>query len=173
MRWKNIDLFYQDEHDKLVVLLAHTDEQCSRRYSVPSVYQKQWLKSTRETTSYLYEDKLLPILSEQIETLSIERVYDILIGEKGNDKTCEKVSLGVETFAWFLIDISKLNCLENLKSNDGEAMSRHGQALRQMKIEKLSFEENTRGITMKMDVFTYMNMLVRQNAKNIVAAFFV
>ena len=52
-------------------------------------------------------------------------------------------------------------------------MSRHGQALRQMKIEKLSFEENTRGITMKMDVFTYMNMLVRQNAKNIVAAFFV
>ena len=52
-------------------------------------------------------------------------------------------------------------------------MSRHRQALRQMKIEKLSFEENTRGITMKMDVFTYMNMLVRQNAKNIVAAFFV
>ena len=40
-----------------------------------------------------------------------------------------------------------------------------------MKMEKLSFEENSRRMTMKMDVFTYMNMSVRQNAKTIVAAF--
>ena len=52
-------------------------------------------------------------------------------------------------------------------------MSQQGQPLRQisvMKMEKLSFEENTRRMTMKTDVFTYMNMLLRQNAKNIVAA---
>ena len=53
-------------------------------------------------------------------------------------------------------------------------MSQQRQPLRQisvMKMEKLSFEENTRRMTMKIDVFTYMNMLLRQNAKNIVAAF--
>ena len=53
-------------------------------------------------------------------------------------------------------------------------MSQQRQPLRQisvMKMEKLSFEENTRRMTMKIDVFTYMNMLLRQNAKNIVTAF--
>ena len=53
-------------------------------------------------------------------------------------------------------------------------MSQQRQPLRQisvMKMEKLSFEENTRSMTMKADVFTYMNMLLRQNAQNIVAAF--
>ena len=53
-------------------------------------------------------------------------------------------------------------------------MSQQRQPLRQisvMKMEKLSFEENTRSMTMKTDVFTYMNMLLRQNAQNIVAAF--
>ena len=53
-------------------------------------------------------------------------------------------------------------------------MSQQRQPLRQisvMKMEKLSFEENTRRMTMKIDVFTYMNMLLRQNVKNIVAAF--
>ena len=44
-------------------------------------------------------------------------------------------------------------------------MSQQRQPLRQisvMKMEKLSFEENTRSMTMKTDVFTYMNMLLRQ-----------
>ena len=53
-------------------------------------------------------------------------------------------------------------------------MSQQRQPLRQisvMKMKKLSFEENTRSMTMKADVFTYMNMLLRQNAQNIVAAF--
>ena len=53
-------------------------------------------------------------------------------------------------------------------------MSQQRQPLRQIsviKMEKLSFEENTRRMTMKIDVFTYMNMLLRQNAKNIVATF--
>ena len=53
-------------------------------------------------------------------------------------------------------------------------MSQQRQPLRQisvMKMKKLSFEENTRSMTMKTDVFTYMNMLLRQNAQNIVAAF--
>ena len=53
-------------------------------------------------------------------------------------------------------------------------MFQQRQPLRQisvMKMEKLSFEENTQRMTMKIDVLTYMNMLLRQNAKNIVTAF--
>ena len=53
-------------------------------------------------------------------------------------------------------------------------MFQQRQPLRQifvLKMEKLSFEENKQRMTMKIDVLTYMNMLLRQNAKNIVAAF--
>ena len=150
---QNIDLFYRNEHYELVVPLAHTDEQYSSEVDdedthpefdsiyrsktfARGAYQKQCRKSAGETTSYLHEDKHLPILSEKIETLSIERVYNILIGEKDNDNICEKVPHGIETSASFLIDISKLNCLDNLKSNDGEAMSHHGQALRQISLDE-------------------------------------
>ena len=68
---ENIDLFYHNEHCKLVVPLVHTDEQYSSEVDdedihpefdsiyrnkafAPSVYQKH----TGETTSYLHEDKL-------------------------------------------------------------------------------------------------------------------
>ena len=100
-------------------------------------------ESAGGTTSYLHEDKHLPIPSEQIETLSIERVSDILIGEKNNDKICDKVPHGVETSA--LIYISKFNCLDDLKSNDGEARVRYLL----MKIGKLSFQENTPRMTIR------------------------
>ena len=52
------------------------------------------------------------------------------MGEKGNDKICEKVLHGVERSASFLVDISKLNCLDDLKSNNGETMSHQDQPLR-------------------------------------------
>ena len=52
------------------------------------------------------------------------------MGEKGNDKICEKVPHGVERSASFLVDISKLNCLDDLKSNNGETMSHQDQPLR-------------------------------------------
>ena len=54
------------------------------------------------------------------------------MGEKGNDKICEKVPHGVERSASFLVDISKLNCLDHLKSNYGETMSHQDQALCQI-----------------------------------------
>ena len=54
------------------------------------------------------------------------------MGEKGNDKICEKVPHGVERSASFLVDISKLNCLDHLKSNCGETMSHQDQALCQI-----------------------------------------
>ena len=100
-------------------------------------------ESAGGTTSYLHEDKHLPIPSEQIETLSIERVSDILIREKNNDKICDKVPHGVEMSS--LIDISKFNCLDDLKSNDGEACVRYLL----MKIGKLSFKENTPRMTIR------------------------
>ena len=129
---ENIDLFYHNKHYELVVPLVHTNEQyssevgdkdvhpeCDSIYRnktfADSVYLKQHPNSTGETMSYLHEYKLLPIMSEQIKTLSIERVYNILIGEKDNDKICEKVAHGIEACASFLIDTSKLNCFDDLK----------------------------------------------------------
>ena len=61
---------------------------------------------------------------------------------------------GIERSASFLVDISKLNCLDDLKSNNGETISHQDQALRQISADEnpeLPFEENTRWITMKMD----------------------
>ena len=110
---ESIDLFYHNEHYELVVPLVHTDEKYSSEVDdedihpdsdsvyrnktfAPCAYQKQCPESAGETTSYLHEDEHLPILFQQIETLSIEWVYDILIREKVNDKICEKVPHGVE-----------------------------------------------------------------------------
>ena len=100
------------------------------------VHIKNSTRNSWETTSYLHDDKHLSILSKQIEALSVEKVYIILIGEKDNDKIFEKVSHGVERSDSFLIDISNLKCLDDLKSNDREAMSHHGQALRQISIDE-------------------------------------
>ena len=85
---ENIDLFYHNKHYKFVVPLVDTDEryrsevddesihtECDSIYRnktfAPSVHQKQYPKSTGVTTSYLHEDKHLPIPSDQMETLSI------------------------------------------------------------------------------------------------------
>ena len=60
----------------------------------------------------------------------------------------------------FLIDISKLNCLDDLKSNDREAMSHQQQALRQISVDEngeIVVRKKIQRMTMKMDVFTNMN----------------
>ena len=61
----------------------------------------------------------------------------------------------------FLIDISKLNCLDDLKSNDREAMSHQQQALRQISVDEngeIVVRKKIQRMTMKMDVFTNMNI---------------
>ena len=60
----------------------------------------------------------------------------------------------------FLIDISKLNCLDDLKSNDREAMSNQQHALRQISVDEngeIVVRKKIQRMTMKMDVFTNMN----------------
>ena len=60
----------------------------------------------------------------------------------------------------FLIDISKLNCLDDLKSNDREAMSHQQHALRQISVDEngeIVVRKKIQRMTMKMDVFTNMN----------------
>ena len=61
----------------------------------------------------------------------------------------------------FLIDISKLNCLDDLKSNDREAMSHQQHALRQISVDEngeIAVRKKIQRMTMKMDVFTNMNI---------------
>ena len=61
----------------------------------------------------------------------------------------------------FLIDISKLNCLDDLKSNDQEAMSHQQHALRQISVDEngqIVVRKKIQRMTMKMDVFTNMNI---------------
>ena len=61
----------------------------------------------------------------------------------------------------FLIDISKLNCLDDLKSNDREAMSHQQHALRQISVDEngeIVVRKKIQRMTMKMDVFTNMNI---------------
>ena len=68
----------------------------------------------------------------------------------------------------FLIDISKLNCLDDLISNDREAMSHQQQALRQISVdenEEIVVRKKIQRMTMKMDVFTNMNMSLRLKCK--------
>ena len=54
------------------------------------------------------------------------------MAEKDNDRICQKVTHGVERSASFLVGISKLNCLDDLKSNYGKTMSHQVQALCQI-----------------------------------------
>ena len=93
------------------------------------------------------------------------------MGEKGNDKICEKVLHGVERSASFLVDISKLNCLDDLKSNYGETMSHQDQALRQISANE-NGEIAVRRKYMEDDHEDgWMDMNIRQNEENIAATF--
>ena len=47
-----------------------------------------------------------------------------------------QVPHGVESSASFLVDILKLNCLDDLKSNNGETMSHQDQPLRQISVDE-------------------------------------
>ena len=61
----------------------------------------------------------------------------------------------------FLIAISKLNYLDDLKSNDREPMSHQQHALRQISVDEngeIVVRKKIQRMTMKMDVFTNMNI---------------
>ena len=78
------------------------------------VYIKNSAENPQEKLRPISMKTNLPIPSEQMEISSIEKIYNILIRDKGNDKICKKVPHGDERSASFLTDTSKLNCLYNL-----------------------------------------------------------
>ena len=78
------------------------------------VYIKNSAKNPQEKLRLISMKTNLLIPSEQMEISSIEKIYNILIRDKGNDKICKKVQHGVERPASFLTDTSKLNCLDTL-----------------------------------------------------------
>ena len=88
--------------------------------------------STPESISYLLGNFQLPIFSERVEPFSIQDVYRILIEENLLSVTCEQVLSSVKSSATFIMDLTKLDCIDDIKSNDGESMTHHGQVLRQV-----------------------------------------
>ena len=59
-------------------------------------------------------------------------MYRILIEENHLSVTCEQVPSSVKSSAAFIIDLTKLDCIDDIKSNDGESMTHHRQVLRQV-----------------------------------------
>ena len=61
----------------------------------------------------------------------MQGIYQILIEKNHFSVTCEQFPISVESSVAFITDLTKLDCIDDIKSNDGELMKRHGQALRQ------------------------------------------
>ena len=83
---------------------------------------------------YLHEDRLLPVLDEKSETFSVEEVFYILTTaiEKYPNYICEAAPYNVSKSSSFLVDLSKLDNVNDIKVNDSSAMTHHGQKLCQI-----------------------------------------
>ena len=102
----------------------------------PHKFQKTVKRNNNNEIRYLHEDKLLPLFGDQEETMCITDMFSTLTGKIRPDIVCEKVPFSVLSTSAFIVDVSKLNSSDDLKSNDGEAMSRHGQILRRIYIDE-------------------------------------
>ena len=90
------------------------------------------LSSTPNSISYLHENFQLPIFSERVEPFSIQDVYRILMEKNHLSGICEQVPSSVKSSATFIIDLTKLDCIDDIKSNDGVSMTQHEQVLGQV-----------------------------------------
>ena len=152
---KELELFYFNEHYELILAFSETVEvnEHSKHHSnneqLNGIFFEEHtttetlpnspnstLSSTPESISYLHENFKLPIFSERLEPFIILDVYRILIKENHLSITCEQVPCSVKSSATFIIDLTKLDCIDDIKSNDGESMAHHGQLLRQVYRDK-------------------------------------
>ena len=148
---KELELFYFNEHYELILPFLETVEvnEHSKHHSNNEQLNETFfeehtttetlpnspnltLSSIPESISYLRESFKLPIFSERLEPYIIQDVYRILIEENHLSITCEQVPRSVKSSATFIIDLTKLDCNGDIKSNDGESMTHHGQVLRQV-----------------------------------------
>ena len=148
---KELEMFYFNEHYELIFPFSETVEfnehskhpsnneqfngtffeELTTTETLPNSLNST-LSSTPESISYLNENFQLPIFSERVEPFSIQDVYGILIEENHFSVTCEQVPSSVKSSAAFIIDLTKFDCIDDIKSNDGESMTHHGQVLRQV-----------------------------------------
>ena len=148
---KELELFYFNEHYELILPFLETvevnehskhhsnNEQLNGTFFEEHITTETLpnspnltLSSIPESISYLRESFKLPIFSERLEPYIIQDVYRILIEENHLSITCEQVTRSVKSSATFIIDLTKLDCNGDIKSNDGESMTHHGQVLRQV-----------------------------------------
>ena len=145
-----LKLFYFNEHYELILPFSETVEvnehskhpqktnnsmeHFSENILLLKHFQIRQIQpsSTHESISYLPENFQLPIFSERVEPFIIQDVYRILIEENHLSVTCEQVPSSVKSSAVFIIDLRKLYCIDDIKSNDGESMTHHAQVLRQV-----------------------------------------
>ena len=147
---KELELFYFNEHYELILPFSETAEvnEHSKHPSNNEQFNGTFFEHTTtetlpnlpnsihssnsENTSYLHENFQLPIFSERVEPFSIQDIYQTLIEENHLSVTYKPVPGSVNSSAAFIIDLTKLDCIDDIKSNDGESVTHHGQVLRQV-----------------------------------------
>lgn len=60
----------------------------------------------------------------------MQDIYQILIEENHFSVTCEQFPSLVESSAAFITDLTKLDCTDDIRSNDVESMTCHGQEIK-------------------------------------------
>ena len=81
------------------------------------------------------ETRKLPILAHQIEGLGVTQLLTLMIGSVPPDRICTRKPTGVIQNSVFVVDLSCVRCLEDLRADDNGVWVHGGKPRRRYMVE--------------------------------------
>ena len=84
---------------------------------------------------YHDEARLLPILSRTLEGLTVLQLFTLMIGAVPADRICRKKPIAITYSSIFVIDLSSVHCIDDLRADDNGAWVHGGKPRRTYHVE--------------------------------------
>ena len=126
----------EDEITIFSPIKPKTESPLSKTKCDPISVLKQIIPSVKENDYHDPESKLVPVIARPTQGLSVDQLYTLMIGTLPSDRICHRKPTSVTYNSIFVVDLSCVRCIDNLRADDNGVWTHGGKPRRKYCIER-------------------------------------
>ncbi len=101
----------------------------------PSEIIRQIIPNVRDHDYYDSETQTLPILARPLHGLTVSQLFTLMIGTVPRDRICSRKPTSVRCSSVFVVDLSCVDSIEDLRADDNGVWHHGGKPRRKYQVE--------------------------------------
>ena len=97
---------------------------------------KQMIPNVRDNDYHDPEVKSIPVIARPTQGLSVDQLFTLMIGTLPSDRICRRKPTSVTYNSVFVVDLSRVRCIDDLRADDNGVWTHGGKPRRKYCIAK-------------------------------------